>query len=107
MLKKIGAASAITVAMLLSASPAYAQDINILPIDIEDSNVNLCHNDIVASVAAITIPLLGAPEAENTGGGDCVVWEDVNVIVDGDDDEHGHGHHGHKPHGHGHDGHKP
>ncbi|ONI86168.1 hypothetical protein ALI22I_26025 [Saccharothrix sp. ALI-22-I] len=96
MLKKIGAASAIAAAMLLLASPANAQ-VSILPITIEDSNVNFCHNDIVASAAAITIPLLGAPEAENTEGGDCTVWEDVNVIVDEDDDDHGH-----KPHGHGH-----
>jgi len=98
MLKKIGAASAITVAMLLSASPAYAQLIDVAPIDIEDSNVNFCHNSIAASGAALTVvpDLLGAA-SENTQVGDCTVWEDVLIFVNKDDDEH-HGHHGHKGH---------
>ncbi|WP_158842403.1 hypothetical protein [Saccharothrix deserti] len=108
MLKKIGAASAITVAMLLFASPANAQDI--LPIDIDDSNVNFCHNDITAAGAAITTTVTGLlpTEDEATEGGsyDCTVWEDVIIIVEQDDDDHGHhghhGHHGYKPHGHGH-----
>jgi len=92
MLKKIGAASAITAAMLLSTSPAYAQVTEVAPIDIDNSNVNFCHNTIIASGAALTIPdILGTP-SEETQVGDCAVWEDVIIIVNENDDDH-HGDH--------------